>query len=198
MKPANRNKKGQMQVFLILFSLIMAIGIVISIYNILAFEARAKNMMDAAIDAQYFRKDYMLAMQMPVQNITVCHKTLLDDDCTVYIRAYTEAEAEWFYYPQVSVEIQDPKANISTRLGVEVLNTIMVGAILPEMKETSVVLGINAFRPEDCWVQGRYKYCRYACTIPIQITKKREYNSTFDMYVDRMNISQSLGDECLA
>jgi len=188
-----------MQVFLVLFSLIMGIGIVISIYNILAFEIRAKNMMDAAIDAQYFRKDYMIAMMMPVQNITICHKALIDkDDCRIYVSAIVNASEEFFYYPLVSVEIQDPKANISTKLGVEVLNTTTIGLILKDMNETSVVLGLNAMRPEDCWIEGRLKTCRYVCKSPIQITKKREYNSTYGMYVDRMNISQSLGDECLA
>lgn len=200
-KAMSKNKKAQMHVFLILFSLIMAIGLIIAIYNILAFENRAKNMMDAAIDAQYFKKDYMLAMLMPVQNVTICHKTLLSSDkCAVYVKTPRNKDTRGFWYPEVSVEIQDPKANISVKLGVEVRNTqVEYDAFdpFPFTREAMTAPRIRAARPEDCWDAGAYRICKYLCASPIQITKTREYDSTYGIYVDEMNVSQFMGDQCL-
>ena len=204
MKALDKNKKAQMHVFLILFSLIMAIGLVIAIYNILAFESRAKNMMDAAIDAQYFRKDYMLAMLMPVQDVTICHKTLLNDNkCALYVKTPRHTDTRGFKYPEVSVEIQDPSANISATLGVEVRDIVVEYDALdpfPFVKEAMTAPEIRAMGAagENCWNYGAYKYCKFICTKPIQITKTREYDTTYSIYVDKMSVSQFMGDQCLA
>jgi hypothetical protein len=192
-----RNNKAQMTVFLILFSLIMSVGLVSAFYKILAFENRAKNMMDASIDAQYFKKDYMLAMKMPVQNITICHSTILQEDCAVYVEMPIEGEMYYgaFKYPKISVEIKDPAANISAKLGLETLD-VTTTMILPGDKQRMAIPEMRSML--GCGTRSFYKYCKYSCKSPIQITKTREYNTTYGIMVDRMNITQFMGDKCLA
>lgn len=156
-----------------MFVALMVIPLIMIFRNIFGFEEKAQAMTDALKTAETFKRDYLLALYAPVNNITVCHWLPRLEPCPVSMRSpqvfRVPSDAQNKYAPVFYVSVADPPWNASV-----FLDLMAYGRASGELDV--VEPRINS---SNCWNETiesiNYGYCSFNCTSPIKISKIRHY-----------------------